>query len=141
MELVLAKKKAYGTLLLKLRMQSYEMDFSLGCSGLSSVPGLTTFWAGFKKWGKLVKEWWQPPTFLWINMNEPFERFLVAITQLILNIQKVQFYLVIIHLLLSFSFGDLLGQYLSNISMSSSNGFYFTSQQMNMFDEKRINKK
>lgn len=80
--------------------------------------------------------------FLWTNMNEPaFERFLVAITQLILNIQKVQFYLVIIHLLLSFSFGDLLGQYLSNISVSSSNGFYFTSQQMNVFDEKRINKK
>lgn len=66
--------------------------------------------------GKLVKEWWEPAVFLWTNMNEPaFEVVLVAYIQLIFNIQKVQFYLVIIHLLLSFSFCDLLGQCLSNL--------------------------
>lgn len=65
--------------------------------------------------GMLVKEGWEPPVFLWTNMNEPaLERFMVASIPLIFHIQKTQFSIVIIHLLLSFSFCDLFGQCLSN---------------------------
>lgn len=134
-----------------------ETDFSLDCKGLSSVPGLTALdfgqdsrsvGTGYTKTPNLIsrsRKGVVGTTNVFVDKTkqtgfwEGLVFFLVANIQPIFNIQKLQLHLVIVHLLLWGFF--ILPAWTLFISVSALNEFYFTSQQMCLFDEKKINHK